>query len=110
MDIEVRKDGNQRQDLNLALSALESQVVVSASLGGALAPQIGSSVSLVSKQDIDDRSAQNALEVIRGVPGIEVSQIRQARRSNRSLYSRRRKQVQRRDGGRHPDERVRRIL
>jgi outer membrane receptor protein involved in Fe transport len=48
--------------------------VVSASLGGALAPQIGSSVSLVSKQDIDDRSAQNALEVIRGVPGIEVSQ------------------------------------
>ncbi len=74
MNIEVRKDGNQRQDLNLALSALESQVVVSASLGGALAPQIGSSVSLVSKQDIDDRSAQNALEVIRGIPGIEVSQ------------------------------------
>jgi outer membrane cobalamin receptor len=74
MSIEVGKDGNQRQDVHLALSALESRVVVSASLGGALAPQIGSSVSLVSKQDIDDRSAQNALEVIRGVPGIEVSQ------------------------------------
>lgn len=72
-DIEVRKE-NQRQDLNLTLSALESQVVVSAALGAALVPQIGSSVSLVSKQDIDDRSAQNALEVIRGIPGIEVSQ------------------------------------
>ena len=74
MDIEVGKTGDQRQDVSLALSALQSQVVVSASLGGALAPQIGSSVSLVSKQDIDDRSAQNALEVIRGVPGIEVNQ------------------------------------
>lgn len=74
MDIQIRKDGNQKQDLTLALSAVESQVVVSASLGGALAPQIGSSVSLVSKQDIDDRGSQNALEVIRGIPGIEVNQ------------------------------------
>jgi outer membrane cobalamin receptor len=74
MNIQVRKDGNQRQDVNLALSALESRVIVSASLGGALAPQIGSSVSLVSKQDIDDRGAQNALEIIRGIPGIEVNQ------------------------------------
>ena len=37
-------------------------------------PQIGSSVSLISKQEIEDRGAQNALEVIRGIPGIEVSQ------------------------------------
>ena len=74
MNIQIRKDENQRQDVNLALSALESRVIVSASLGGALAPQIGSSVSLVSKQDIDDRGAQNALEVIRGIPGIEVNQ------------------------------------
>ena len=74
MDIEVGKTGDQRQNLTLALSALESRVVVSASLGGTLAPQIGSSVSLVSEQDIDDRGAQNALEVIRGIPGIEVNQ------------------------------------
>jgi len=74
MEVAVRKDIVQQQDLKLALSAIESQVVVSASLGGALVPQIGSSVSLVSKQDIDDRSAQSALEVVRGVPGIEVSQ------------------------------------
>ena len=74
MDIDIRKDGRQERDLNLALSALETQVVVSASLGAVPAPQIGSSVSLVSKQDIDDRSAQNALEVVRGIPGIEVNQ------------------------------------
>jgi len=74
MEVEIRRDGNQRQDINLALSAIESQVVVSASLGGMLAPQIGSSVSLITKQDIDDRSSQNALELIRGTPGIEVSQ------------------------------------
>jgi outer membrane cobalamin receptor len=74
MDIEITKDGEQNRDLSLALSALESQVVVSASLGGMLVPQIGSSVSVVLQQDIEDRSAQNALEVISGVPGIEVSQ------------------------------------
>jgi outer membrane cobalamin receptor len=74
IDIEISKDKDRRQDINLALSAIESQVIVSASLGGMLAPQIGSSVSLISKQDIEDRSAQNALEVIRGTPGIEVSQ------------------------------------
>ncbi len=74
VNIEIRGSENQRRDLTLTLSALESHVVVSASLGAALAPQIGSSVSLISKQDIADRSAQNALEVIRGVAGIEVNQ------------------------------------
>ena len=38
MDIASRQRRKQRQDMNLAFSALESQVVVSASLGGALAP------------------------------------------------------------------------
>ena len=74
MDIEISKDGDQRQDLTLALSAIESNVVVSASLGAALLPQIGSSVSLISEQDVEDRGAQTALEVIRGVQGIEVAQ------------------------------------
>jgi outer membrane cobalamin receptor len=63
-----------KQDIKLEVSALAIQVVVSASLGGALAPQIGSSVDVVTKQEIEDRGAQNAFEIIRGVPGTEVSQ------------------------------------
>jgi outer membrane receptor protein involved in Fe transport len=74
VDIALGKDENRKQDMRLVLSALESQVVVSASLGGALMPQIGSSVSLATLQDIEERGAQSALEVIRGIPGIEVNQ------------------------------------
>ena len=74
MDVEIRNAGVTKQEIHLMLSALISQVVVSASLGGALAPEIGSSVSVITRQDIDDRGAQNAFEVIRGIPGIEVSQ------------------------------------
>jgi outer membrane cobalamin receptor len=74
IDVDVRKIELPKLDIHLELSAINSQIVVSASLGGALVPEIGSSISLVTRQDIDDRQAQNALEVIRGVPGIEVSQ------------------------------------
>jgi outer membrane receptor protein involved in Fe transport len=63
-----------KQDINLKLSAVESQVVVSASMSAALVPEIGSSVSLVSGQEISDRGAQNAFEILRGIPGLEVSQ------------------------------------
>jgi hypothetical protein len=62
------------QDIHLKLSALTSRVVVSASLGGALVPEIGSSVSLVTRQEIGDRGVQNAFEAIRGIPGVEVNQ------------------------------------
>ncbi|MBN1569898.1 MAG: TonB-dependent receptor [Acidobacteria bacterium] len=74
MNVEIRKAVNQRQDIKLALSALTSQVVVSASLGGALVPQLGSSVSFVNRREIEDRGAQNALEILRGTPGTEIVQ------------------------------------
>jgi len=74
VDVEVREVPTARVDLHLALSAVEQQVVVSASLGGALVPQIGSSVSVVTQQEIDDRGVQSVLEVLRGVPGLEVNQ------------------------------------
>ncbi|MFI5058226.1 MAG: TonB-dependent receptor domain-containing protein [Candidatus Acidiferrales bacterium] len=61
-------------DLHLKLSALEERVVVSASIGGALAPQIGSSVSVVTEQEIKDRDAASVFEVLRGLPGLEVNQ------------------------------------
>jgi outer membrane receptor protein involved in Fe transport len=72
--VEVRDAGTPTVDLHLELSAVEQQVVVSASLGGALAPQIGSSVSVITQGEIADRGAQSVLDVLRGVPGVEVNQ------------------------------------
>ncbi len=72
--LEVREGETRTQDLRLELSAVEQHVVVSASLGGALAPQIGSSVSVITQQEIEDRDAQSVFEVLRGVPGVEVNQ------------------------------------
>ena len=57
-DVEIREEQTRSVDLHLALSAVQQQVVVSASLEGALAPQLGSSVSTVSEQEIDDRGAK----------------------------------------------------
>jgi outer membrane receptor protein involved in Fe transport len=68
--VEIREEQTRSVDLHLALSAVEQQVVVSASLEGALAPQIGASVSTVSEQEIADRGAQNVTDVLRGVPGV----------------------------------------
>jgi len=73
-DIEVQEGRTNKMDLRLELSAVGQQVVVSASLGGALVPQIGSSVSVVTQQEIEDRDTQSVLEVLRGVPGVEVAQ------------------------------------
>jgi len=71
--IEIGNTEGVTQDIHLQLSAISSQVVVSASLGAALVPEIGSSVSVITQQEIEDRGAQHALEAIRGIPGIEVS-------------------------------------
>jgi outer membrane cobalamin receptor len=74
INVEIRSAESAKQDVHLELSALSLQVVVSASLGGALVPQIGSSVSLIANPEIADRGGQNALDLVRGIPGIEVSQ------------------------------------
>ncbi len=68
-NVEMGEDQARSVDLHLTLSAVQQQVVVSASLEGALAPQLGSSVSTISSQEIDDRGAQNVTDVLRGVPG-----------------------------------------
>jgi outer membrane cobalamin receptor len=72
--VEISEKGPRRLDLHLALSAVEQHVVVSASLGGAPAPEVGSSVSVIGRQDMENRDAQNVYEVLRGVPGVEVNQ------------------------------------
>ena len=73
-EVEIREDQTRSVDLHLELSAVQQQVVVSASLEGALAPQLGSSVSAVSQQEIDDRGAQSVTDVLRGVPGVALDQ------------------------------------
>jgi outer membrane cobalamin receptor len=61
-------------DLHLKITAVEEQIVVSASLDEALPSQIGSSVSVVAQPEIEARGAESISEVLRGVPGVEVSQ------------------------------------
>ncbi|HLY59852.1 MAG TPA: TonB-dependent receptor [Terriglobia bacterium] len=72
--LQIGPDEDRTADLHLEISAVEQQVVVSASLGGALAPEIGSSVSVVTRQEMDDRAAQSVLDVLNGVPGVAVNQ------------------------------------
>src|SRR3984957_4322198 len=73
-DIELQADQKLIKDLKLNLSAVQERVVVSAAPGGALSSKIASSVSVVSAQEIDDRGAEAALDVLRGLPGVEINQ------------------------------------
>ena len=72
--VDLAEDQTTTVDLHLALSSLEQSVIVSASLGGGIATQLGSSVSVLTEQEITDRGAQNLLEVLRGVPGVALTQ------------------------------------
>ena len=73
-EIELQRNEKHVTDLKLKLSALQEKVVVSVAPGGALTSQIASSVSVVSAQEIDDRGAQTAVDVLRGLPGVEINQ------------------------------------
>jgi outer membrane receptor protein involved in Fe transport len=73
-EVEIRGAEVHSLDLHLQLSAVEQQVVVSASLGDSLVSEVGSSVSVITGQDIKDRAALNVLDVLSGIPGVEVSQ------------------------------------
>lgn len=74
--VDVESDGRRDQvvDLHLKLSAVQDQVVVSASLGGALEPQVGSSVSVLSAQQMEDRGDQTIFDALRAVPGVAVAE------------------------------------
>ena len=72
--VQIQSSETRTVDLHLELSAVEQHVVVSAALGGALAPETGSSVSVITRHEMDDRGAQSVLDVLRGVPGVEVNQ------------------------------------
>ncbi len=73
-EVEIHGAEVRKLDLQMQLSAVQQQVVVSASLENTLASEVGSSISVVSGQEIKDRAALNVLDVLSGVPGVEVSQ------------------------------------
>lgn len=95
VEVNVGAEGA-KKDIELKISATSSQVVVSASLGAALTPALGTSVSLVDAQEIETRGVQNAFEAIRNVPGIELNQNGH-RGSNAEIYIR---------GGSHKDNAI----
>jgi outer membrane receptor protein involved in Fe transport len=72
-EVEMQDGKSVDLDLHLKITAVEEQVVVSASIDEALPSQIGSSVSVITQPDIENRDAESVLEVLRGVPGVEVS-------------------------------------
>jgi outer membrane cobalamin receptor len=73
-DIQLQSGETHTTDLHLKLSAVQDKVVVSASLGGALAPQLGSTVSVVSQEEIENRGAQSVYEALSNVPGVALGQ------------------------------------
>ena len=72
--ITVKFDESKTVDLHLKLSAVQNRVVVSAGPGGELTTQTGSSLSVVGAQEISDRGADAATDVLRGLPGVEINQ------------------------------------
>ena len=73
-ETKIEDQQNEKLDLHLKLSATSQQVVVSASLGGVLAPQIGSSVSVLSAGEMGERGDRTVYDALRAVPGITVEQ------------------------------------
>jgi len=74
IDIDLGEGETRSIDFKLELSAVHQQVMVSATLGAALTSEVGSSTTVLTRQEIDDRGAQAALEVLRGAAGVEVNQ------------------------------------
>jgi outer membrane receptor protein involved in Fe transport len=76
-EIKVEGNADSVNDVHLKLSAVQQQVVVSASLGGALAPEVGSSVTVVSHQEIEDQGFETVADALRNVPGVEINRTGQ---------------------------------
>jgi outer membrane receptor protein involved in Fe transport len=76
-DIKLAVDQDLVSDVHLKLSAVQEQVIVSASLGGALAPDVGSSVTVVSSDDIDNEGVETVADALRNVPGVAINRTGQ---------------------------------
>ncbi len=69
-DVALQAGETQQADLHLALSAVQQQVVVSASLGDMISTEIGSSLDVVPEAQIASHDDQALSDVIREVPGV----------------------------------------
>jgi outer membrane receptor protein involved in Fe transport len=76
-EVSVASGETRTADLHLALTAVQDQVVVAASLGGALAPQTGSSVTVVTQQEIEDEGPETLADALRNVPGVAINRTGQ---------------------------------
>jgi outer membrane cobalamin receptor len=76
-DINLASGADLANDLRLKLSAVQQQVIVSASLGGALAPEIGSSATIVTSDDVEDEGVETVADALRNVPGVAINRTGQ---------------------------------
>jgi outer membrane receptor protein involved in Fe transport len=76
-DIKLAGDQDLVSEVHLKLSAVQQQVVVSASLGGALAPEVGSSVTVVGSDDIANEGVETVADALRNVPGVAINRTGQ---------------------------------
>jgi outer membrane cobalamin receptor len=76
-EIKLASDAELVNNLRLKLSAVQEQVVVSASLGGALAPEVGSSVTVVSSAEIENQGVETVADALRNVPGVAINRTGQ---------------------------------
>ncbi len=76
-DIKLAGDAEFVSDLHLRLSAVQEQVVVSASLGGALAPEVGSSISVISSDEIANQGVETVADALRNVEGVSINRTGQ---------------------------------
>jgi len=88
-DIELHDAEALNLDLHLKISAVEEQVVVSASLDEALPSQIGSSVSVIAQPENRGSRRGKCIGSPSWVPGVDVSSNGRRRRSDQRVHSRR---------------------
>ena len=66
-------DGEVHLDLTLAHEPLREQVQVSATRGEAPAASVGVSVSVLDRDQIDERQARTSLDLLQQLPGVDVA-------------------------------------
>jgi len=76
-NVDLQASANFTEDIHLQLSAARDQVIVTASLGGALAPETGSSVTVVSKDEIESQGFDTLADSLRNVPGVAMNRTGQ---------------------------------
>lgn len=76
-EINLADGATQTVDLHLKISAAQERVVVSASLGGATTTQTGSSVTVVTQEEIEDEGSQTLADSLRNLPGIAINRTGQ---------------------------------